>query len=211
MQEQNKDMLAMLAPVDMRTTTRPYGRPEMATQNQLFAKMARFYGAGCFLHAGVVDAHLPSNESGVQKAVCTLATLLTGTDTMIDAGGLSTCDGHSPIQMIFDNELAGALQSFLRPYDCSDDAIGFDAIAETGPGGLFIFHDHTVERFREEIWEPALWNRVSLEQWLSGERKIDVDLAREKYDAIMASVPPLNDLSEQEERELLEVIGASVG
>ncbi len=205
------DMLAMLAPVDMRTTTRPYGRPEMATQNLLFAKMARFYGAGCFLHAGVVDAHLPSNESGVQKAVCTLASLLTGADTMIDAGGLSTCDGHSPIQMILDDELAGALQSFLRPYDCSDDAIGFDAIAETGPGGLFIFHDHTVERFREEIWEPAQWNRVSLEQWLSGDRKIDVDLAREKFDVIMASVPPLNDLSAEEERELLDVIEASAG
>ncbi len=202
------DMLAMLAPVDMRTTIRPYGRPEMATQNRLFAMMARYYQNACFLHSGTVDAHVPSNESGVQKVMNTLSSLLTGADTMIDAGGLSICDGHSPIQMILDDELAGALQSFLRPYDCSDDAIGFDAIAEAGPGGLFIFNDHTVERFREELWEPVTWNRIALESWLSTGRRIDVDLAREKYDAIMAATPPLTELGEQEEKELLGVIEA---
>jgi len=200
------NLLAMLAPVDMRSTTRPYGRPEMATANLLFARMARFYGAGCFLHSGLADANLPSNESGAQKAVCTLSALLAGADAMIDAGSLAMCDGHSPIQMILDDELAGVLQSFLRPYDCSDAAIGFDSIAEAGPGGLFIAQEHTVERYREELWEPAQWNRIPLEAWLAGPRKLDADLARDRYDTIMAQQPPLNFLNETEEQTLLNII-----
>jgi trimethylamine--corrinoid protein Co-methyltransferase len=200
------DMLAMVAPVDMRSTTRPYGRPEMATANLLFAQMARFYGTDCFLHSGASDANLPSNESGAQKAICTLSALLSGADAMIDAGGLAMCDGHSPIQMILDNELAGSLHSFLRPYDCGDAAIGFDTIAEAGPGGMFIWQEHTVERYREELWEPSLWNRVALEAWLGGDRKLDVDLARDQYNAIMAEAPPANFLSEAEEKALRGII-----
>lgn len=197
---------AMLAPVDMRTLMRPYGRPEMITANLLFAEMARYYGFSCFLQSGLSDAIYPSCEAGAQKSISTLSALLAGADAMIEAGLLSVDCVFSPVQMILDNELAGALQAVLRPYDCSDEAIGLSTIAEAGPGGIFINLEHTVERFREEIWEPSIWNRDSLESWLAKGGKIDAERAVVIYDTLMAEAPSLNFLTSEEERILREVI-----
>ena len=199
-------LTAMLAPVDMRTLMRPYGRPEMATANLLFAEMAKYYGLACFLHSGASDAKRPSHESGAQKVITTLSALLTGADAMIDAGLLAADSIYSPIQMIVDDELAGALQQFLRPYDCSDEAIGFEAIAEAGHGGLYTGLPHTVEHFREELWEPSIWAREPLEAWIARDGKIDVERALVRYDALMAEAPALNFLTPEEERALREVI-----
>ncbi len=199
-------LTALLGPMDMRTMRRPYGRPEMATANLLFAEMARYYGLSCFLQSGVSDAPCPSYESGAQKAISTLSALQAGADAMIDAGLLNGDCVYSPIQMILDNELAGVLGRFLRPYDCSDEAIGFDAIAEAGPGGLFTGLKHTAERFRDELWEPTVWTRDPSERPSEGTANEDVARALAVYEAIMAEAAPLNMLTAQEECVLMEVI-----
>ncbi|MFH1006862.1 MAG: trimethylamine methyltransferase family protein [Candidatus Latescibacterota bacterium] len=204
--ESKLNLMAMLAPLDMRTMMRPYGRPEMAAANLLFAEMARYYGFSCFLHSGVSDAKRPSNESGAQKVISSLSALFAGADAMIDAGLLAADCIYSPVQMILDNELAGALELLLRPYDCSDGAIGYEAIAEAGPGGLFADLTHTVEHFREESWEPSIWSREPLEAWIEKDGKTDGTRAVAAYDALMAEAPPLNCLTEEEEMALLEVI-----
>ena len=201
--ETQLSLMAMLAPVDVRTMMRPYGRPEMAIANLLFAQMAGYYGFSCFLHSGASDAKRPSCEAGAQKTMTTLSALLAGADAMIDAGLLGEDCVYSPIQMILDNDLAGALQRFLRPYDCSDEAIGFEAIAEAGPGGLFIGLGHTAERFREELWEPSIWNREPLGAW---DGRVDVERALAAYDTLTAEASELNFLTPEEETALRAII-----
>jgi trimethylamine--corrinoid protein Co-methyltransferase len=197
----------MLAPVDMRTLLRPYGRPEMALANLVMIEMGRFYGAGVFCHSGTADGLAPSCETGSQKTLLTLSALMAGGDAMIDAGLCSGDIVHSPLQMILDNDLAGALKRMMQPVDCSDEAIGFDTVAEVGPGGLFTAAMHTVERFREEIWEPRAWNREPYNTWLTTGRKLDVDRARDVFEAIMASPPEIEELRADEEAALRAVIG----
>ena len=43
--------------------------------------------------------------------------------------------------------------------------VGMDVIDKIGPGGHFLEHDHTFERFKEEIWRPKLMNRQNWEDW----------------------------------------------
>jgi len=199
------DGTAMLAPVDMRTFMRPYGRPDMSVANLLFARMAEHYGLSCFLHSGLTDAYLPSTETGYQKAMSTMAALSSGSSAMLEAGLLCGDRIYSPIQMILDNEFAGALQHMRRVPDCSDEAIGFDAMAEAGHEGLYTPLEHTVEHFREETWEPSLWTREPLEACPA--LTTDVDRARAKHEELMAGVKHEEFLTAAEEGALLEVIG----
>ncbi|MBI3986854.1 MAG: trimethylamine methyltransferase family protein, partial [Lentisphaerae bacterium] len=198
--------LAMVAPLDMRTTMRPYGRPEMPLANSLVTAMARFYGVECFVQSGVSDAKTPGSQAGAQKTISALSGLMSGADAMIDAGLLSSDELYSPLQMVLDNELAGALERLMRPVDCSNEAIGFETMREVGPGGLFTAAEHTVERYRDEIWEPSLWDRVLFSAWQADGRKTESDRARETFERIMAAPPVIERLQPGEEAALRRII-----
>ena len=197
---------AMVAPLDMRSMIRPYGRPEMVLANRLVTAMARFYGVASFVHSGVADAKTPGQQAGAQKAISALSGLMSGADAMIDAGLLAGDEIYSPLQMALDNELAGALGRLLRTVDCGDAAIGFETIREVGPGGLFTGAEHTVERHRDALWEPALWDRTMVAAWEAAGCQTELDRAREALARILAAPPVIEQLRPEEEAVLRRVI-----
>ena len=204
--ESRLKFFTMISSVDMRTLIRPYGCPELIQANRLMADMARFYGVACFGHSGVTDAKRPGTEAGAQKALSALGTLTAGADAMVDAGLLSSDEIYSPIQMILDNELAGALNRFLRPIACDDEAIGFEAIREAGPGGLFTGLPHTLDHYRDELWQPQIWTRLLRDAWQTAGSRQDLDVARDQFEAIMNQPPALEQLTPDEESLLRKVI-----
>lgn len=197
-------MMASVA--DMRTLVRPYGAPEMALANMMGASMARFYGLPFFGHSGCTDAKLPSAEAAAHKLLSVLSTLLSGGDAFIDAGLLAVDEVVSPVQLILDAELGGALRHMLGEFQVSEQSIGFDAIREVAAGGLFINHEHTLRWFRGELWQPQIWSREMLASWQTSGRKLDVDRALDLYHEISATRPLPQYLAEDEEEALLEVI-----
>ena len=42
---------------------------------------------------------------------------------------------------------------------------------EVGPGGHFLDHDHTYDRFKTEIWRPKLIDRQNWENWTAAGSK----------------------------------------
>ena len=197
-------MMASVA--DMRTLMRSYGAPEMALANMMGASMARFYGLPYFGHSGCTDAKLPSAEAAAHKLLSVLPTVLAGGDAFIDAGLLSVDEVVSPVQLILDAELGGALRHMLRQFEVSDETIGFDAIRDVASSGLFISHEHTLRWFRQELWHPRIWSREMLDSWQKSGCKLDADRALDLYREISATQTLPQHLAEDEERALLEVI-----
>jgi len=197
---------AMIAPADMRTMIRPYGRPEMAVANGLWASMTRFYGVDCWVQSGLTEAKLPSVEAGAQKTMTTLSALAEGADTLLDAGTLSIDQVFSPIQMILDHELAGALQRMLERPRVTEETVAADVVREVEPGGLFTGTMHTAKHFRDEIWEPRVWGRQMLQAWEEAGGPLDVDRAAALYREWMADAPDPSVLTPDEEETLLKVI-----
>jgi trimethylamine---corrinoid protein Co-methyltransferase len=165
--------------MDMRTMIYPYGRPEMGMANLMMAQMARFYGAAYSGHAALSDAKLPSAESGFQKALTALPTLLACGSLWMDAGLLSIDEVCSPIQLILDNEFLSALKHMIKEFPVNEETIGLETIIQNGPGGQYLDNDHTVKYLRSAHWQPKIWSQKMLSPWLAGPRMIDVDKARE--------------------------------
>jgi trimethylamine--corrinoid protein Co-methyltransferase len=46
--------------------------------------------------------------------------------------------------------------------------MALDVMNDVGPGGHYLEHDHTYERFRTEIWRPKLVDRQNYEAWVAG-------------------------------------------
>ncbi|MCJ7737687.1 MAG: trimethylamine methyltransferase family protein, partial [Anaerolineae bacterium] len=195
--------------LDMRTAIRPFGRPEMALANMMTAQIARFYGASFSGHAGLTDAKLPSVEAGAQKALTAIPTLMAGGSLWMDAGLLAIDEVFSPIQMILDNELLSALSRYALEFEISEETIGLPTILEAGPGGQYLDKAHTARHFRSEHWQPTIWSRHMLQQWMETGRQLDVDRAREIAVQLRKQIEqrgPEESMSGTLEREVLKVI-----
>jgi trimethylamine--corrinoid protein Co-methyltransferase len=191
--------------LDLKTGTFQYGRPELGLTHLAFGQIARYYGAffgaNCFLG----DAKVPSCEMGMQKALNAIPAIMAGSHTLGTLGLLSVDEIGSPIQLIIDNEYAGALQRLAQGFAVNNETLAFDAIREVGPGGNFMGTKHTVRHFRTEHWQPSLFSREMFNAWMSGDHKSDVERAVDVYKSIMASTPEIY-LDEDTEAELLKVI-----
>ena len=195
-----------ITPLDMRTLTYPYGRPERQIMNLMVADMAKHYGAAFSGHGGHTDAKRPSAEAGAQRALTTIPTLMCGGTTSVAAGLLSVDEVFSPIQMVIDNEYAGALKRFARGCEITDETLAVDVVKAVGPGGLFTGTDHTVAHFRSEIWEPGLWSRTMLSRWQVEGAKIDAERARDVCAEVLARPDTPPRISERVETELRRVM-----
>jgi len=208
--ERRLHLSCSVAPMDMRTTIRPFGRPEMAIANLMTAQLARHYGASFSGHAALTDAKLPSVEAGAQKATSGVATLLAGGSLWVDAGLLSIDEVCSPVQMILDHEWMRALRHLVQPFEVSEGTLGLETILQAGPGGQYLDKTHTVRHFRWELWNPEIWSRQMLRSWASEGGRIDADQARDRALRVQEQVakgqiePP--GMSETLERDVLRVI-----
>jgi trimethylamine--corrinoid protein Co-methyltransferase len=192
--------------IDMRTMIYPYGRPEMGLANMMIAQMARFYGASYSGHAGLSDAKLPSVESGYQKALTAIPTLMATGNLWMDAGLLSIDEVCSPVQLILDNEFLSALSRFSYEFEVTPESIGLEDILALGPGGSYLDREHTARRVRKEHWQPKVWSREMLAPWLNGPRQTDIDRARDQASQLYQEFTPVSQLSPEHEREILGLI-----
>ena len=192
--------------LDMRTTIRPFGRPEMTVANLMTAQLARHYGAAFGGHAGLTDSMLPSVESGAQKSLSAIATLMAGGNVWLDAGLLGIDEVCSPIQLILDDELVSALKVFTHEFEISEEAIGLETILEAGPAGQYLDKPHTARYFRQEHWNPSLWNRRMLSAWQSEGALLDVDKARQLALEVQKQGRSPSAMADALEREILIII-----
>ncbi|MHB0856665.1 MAG: trimethylamine methyltransferase family protein [Anaerolineae bacterium] len=197
-----------LSVLDMRTMIYPYGRPEMALTNMAMAQVAQRLGLPFGGHAGLTDAKQPSAEAGAQKALTAIPTLLAAGHVHVDAGLLSIDEVFSPLQLILDNELCGALKHLCQEFHVTGEELALELIEELGPGGHYMATEHTVKHFRHEHWQPTVWSRQMLTGWQDEGCLLDVDRAAEVYRAMLPELDTRSRLSEAHEAELLRFIVA---
>jgi trimethylamine--corrinoid protein Co-methyltransferase len=200
-----------IAPLDMRTGMYPYGRPEMQLTNVAMAQMARRYGARFGGQCGLSDAKRPSTEAGFQKALGSIPSLLACGQTSIACGLLSVDEVFSPIQMVLDAEMVGALARFARGFEVSEETLALDVIRQVGPGGTFLDSEHTARHHRAEFWEPRVFSREMFSAWCAHGQKFDTTYAMEVYRDLCRRDPLPTRVSEGLERRLLDAIRRATG
>ncbi len=186
-------LYSSIAQLDMRTTIRPFGRPEMPVANLMTAQVARYLRAAFSGHAGLTDAKLPSAEAGYQKALSAIPTLLAGGSLWMDAGLLGIDEVCSPIQMILDNEFISALKYFTRDMQVDEETIGLEMILAAGPGGSYVAEEHTTRHFRHSLWQPGIWSREMLGVWEMYGSRLDVDKAADQASQVKIGKPEISE------------------
>ena len=191
--------------LDMKTTISVYSAPEFELARVAVAEMGRFYDLPTWGYAGHSDSCVMDEQAAADAAFSVFASLLAGSNLVHDVGYLEAGLTTSPEMIVFTAEMITMLRRFMCGVSLDAEALALDVIHAVGPGGEFLSTDHTMAHFRE-FWEPTLFNRKRVDDWVeAGSRRLG-DRLRERTLAMMEEhePEPLPDQARDEIERILE-------
>jgi trimethylamine--corrinoid protein Co-methyltransferase len=190
----------LMSNMDMRTTVYCYGSPEMALLSAAYTQITKWLGVPEYETAGCSDAKLFDEQAAMEATFNIATAALVGGNMIHDVGYLEQGLTSSMEQMVASNEIIDRVKRILRGVPVNDDTKALDVIDEVGPGGHYLDHDHTYDRFRDLIWQGELTDRQNWENWDLGGRKTFGDRVHAKVLEILeADTEPLMDEAMVEE------------
>jgi trimethylamine--corrinoid protein Co-methyltransferase len=175
--------------MDMKTTVFSYGAPEMSLMVAAMAQMAQYYKLPFFGTAGCSDAKFPDAQAAAEVAFSCLASALVGANLVHDAGSwLDHGSLASPAFMVLVNEILDMVNQFMAGVPVSDETLALDVMDKIGPGGHYLYEDHTIKHFKG-VWYSDLFDRSVNAVWLSAGAKQFGQRLREKTERLMQHQP----------------------
>ncbi len=160
---------------------------EMGLVNAASAQMAQFYGLPFYATAGMSDAKIVDAQCGYESALTLLLCGLSGANYIHDAAGLMDFALSVSLEKyVVDNEIIGMVMRAVEGIKVNEESMAFDLIKEVGPGGHFVYSQHTRRHMRKEHYQPVLSDRDHLEQWVKKGSEDTAIRAKRKAQEILA-------------------------
>ena len=184
--------------MDMRTGSVSMASPEFAILKVAMAQMGRFLDLPIRMPGMLRDAKLLDAQAGFETGMVSALTGLVA--DVMDGMQLDSDLVVDYADLVFCDDCMGAVKRLARSLEVDEATLALDVIEEVGQGGTFLTHDHTVRRFREELWQPGLMERRNWDQWAGeGGRPIrEVALQRVKETLRVKQKPLLSTEAEAE-------------
>jgi trimethylamine--corrinoid protein Co-methyltransferase len=188
--------------MDMKTTIFSYGAPEMSLMVAAMAQLAQKYQLPFFGTAGCTDSKFPDAQAAAEVAFSCLSSALVGANLVHDAGSwLDHGSLASPAFMVLVNEILYMVNQYMGGLPVNDETLALDLIDKIGPGGHYLYEDHTLKHFKN-VWYSDLFDRSIYPTWLEQGGKRFPERLREKTKELMQHEPkPLpQDVRQELER-----------
>ena len=176
--------------MDMLEATVSYTSPEFRLTHSACADLFHHYGLPVWGTAGCSDSQYPDLQAGAEYGFTLLNAALDGANLIHDCGYLGQGFVASPEMIIFADETIGMVKRYMRGFEIDSKHLALDVIRQVGPGGNFLQERHTLDYFQKEHWQPRIFNRKNLPNWIkAGQKKTD-DKLIEKAREILATHRP---------------------
>ncbi|NOZ50926.1 MAG: trimethylamine methyltransferase [Chloroflexi bacterium] len=184
----------LMSNMDMLTTVYSYGSPEMALLSAAYTQITKWLGVPMYETAGCSDAKLYDEQAAMEATINIATAALSGGNMIHDVGYLEQGLTSSPEMMVAADEIIDMVKRIMRGIPVNDTTKALDVIAEIGPGGHFLEHDHTYSHFKDEIWRPKLVSREGWADWQASGAKTHGQRVHERVIEILeAETEPLLD------------------
>ncbi|MCL7454504.1 MAG: trimethylamine methyltransferase family protein [Anaerolineae bacterium] len=184
----------LMSNMDMQTTVYCYGSPEMALLSAAYTDITKWLGVPEYETAGCSDAKIFDEQAALEATMNITTAALIGGNMIHDVGYMEQGLTSSPEMMVASNEIIDRVKRILRGIPVDDTTTALDVMDTVGPGGHFLDHDHTYNRFKTEIWRPTLTDRLNWENWTAAGSKTYRERVHEAVIEILeAETEPLMD------------------
>jgi trimethylamine---corrinoid protein Co-methyltransferase len=69
-------------------------------------------------------------------------------------------------KLALDAEVIRMFETMRAGLAVDEDSLAFDVLAEVGPGGIFLAHEHTLARFRSDVFMSPLFRSQAYPSWV---------------------------------------------
>lgn len=177
--------------MDPRTSICSFGSPEQGLMAVAMVQLARSYGFPVYVNVNLSDSKALDAQAGMEKMASLVQGILAGADLFGHAGIRGTDHGGSLAWLVADDEAMSFARRIASGFAVDEEALAFGVISETGPGGNYLSHDHTLKHYRKELLIPdATWSRDAYEVWLSKGSTTFEDRVVERLKSILQTHKP---------------------
>jgi trimethylamine--corrinoid protein Co-methyltransferase len=177
--------------VNMKSGAPVFGTPEHIRTNFGAGQLARHIGIPWRSATGTAG-NAPDVQSAAETQLGLWGAVLAGANIVFhSAGWLEGGLTISYEKFIMDLEVCQTVAQVMKPVEASEDAMGFDAIAEVRPGGHFFDAGQTMARYSNQFYEPLIRDWSNFGQWQEAGGVQTVDRAQAMWRQVLQDfVPP---------------------
>jgi trimethylamine--corrinoid protein Co-methyltransferase len=160
----------------------------MAVNTAATAQMARFYGIPSRGGGAITDSKLPDAQAGMESMMSQLMATLSGVHFVLHSAGI--LEGYmaaSYEKFIIDDEICGMCKRIKRGETIDPVNLALEVIAQVGPGGEYLTHEHTFRNFRRAFYTPIMEQREGYTGWKEKGAEPIEKAANRKWKQILAS------------------------
>ncbi|MEM7406909.1 MAG: trimethylamine methyltransferase family protein [Pseudomonadota bacterium] len=157
-----------LSTVSMASGAPMAGTPEVSLMNFMIGQMARHYRVPWRTSNTLGGAKTLDAQAGYESASTLMAVLMSGANYLWHSAGWNEAGMHCSLaKFIVDAEQCamGYRMAEGVKWDDFDEALA--AVPDIGPGGHYLGHPHTLEKFQSAFFIPKLFDNNSYEQWVA--------------------------------------------
>lgn len=141
--------------MDMRSANTATTTPEIVHMVIAMGELTRSWGLPSVGTSACSDSKTPDEQVAFEIPYYTQAVVLGGMDLCFNVGRMECGLLHSPIALVYADEAVRMHERFQQGLEVNDETLALDVIAEVGPSGFFLGHQHTLDHFRQ-MWDPHL-------------------------------------------------------
>lgn len=150
-------MGVVVVPADMRTGGLNLGAPANSICIRYAKALADMYGIPCRCGGCGSDADGLTAQSGYESMINMFVSLQEKVNLIIHSAGiLSSYSGMSFEKFITDLEVVSIIEHHLADITINDEALALPVVVETGHGGQFLTHPHTLAQCRHVPWTGVI-------------------------------------------------------
>jgi trimethylamine--corrinoid protein Co-methyltransferase len=183
----------LMSNMDMLTTVYCYGSPEMALLSAAYTQITKWLGVPEYETAGCSDAKMFDEQAAMEATINIATAALVGGNMIHDVGYLEQGLTSSMEMMVASDEIIDMVKRIMRGIPVDDASMALNVMDEIGPGGHYLEHDHTFNRFRTEIWRPKFLDRQNFENWEASGSKTHRQRVNARVIEILEQDEPLLD------------------
>jgi trimethylamine--corrinoid protein Co-methyltransferase len=157
-----------LSTVSMKSGAPMAGTPEISLMNYMIGQMARYYEVPWRTSNTLGGAKTFDAQAGYESATTLMAAMLSGANYIWHSAGWNEAGMHcSTAKFIVDAEQCAMAYRMAEGIKWDDFDTALSAVRDVGPGGHYLGHPHTLEKFQQAFFMPDMFDNNSIEQWMA--------------------------------------------